>query len=155
MANSIFRVNLAEKVVTRVRPDRLIFMEARVLMFLFGAPAGQVGCFHFERSVADRASRTARFTPREFAPRQLLCLETHAGTRETGENLLGKLRTWRARKKKLKKENSVFSDVYFPFRKNSSLARSYRTVIEYSKLNRRFTAGVWLSASSECIIVGC
>lgn len=68
MTNSIFRVNSAdEEVVTRVRLDRLIFMEAwqagfSVSLRCAGRPSGFMAVSTSKWPVVDRASRMTRFT---------------------------------------------------------------------------------------------
>lgn len=72
-ANSIFRISLAEKVVTRVRLDCLIFMEARLAGFNVspqraGRPSGFMAVSTSKRPIANGTSRTRRFTRENSFP---------------------------------------------------------------------------------------
>jgi len=95
--NSIFRVNsVDEEVVTRVRSDRLIFMEAwqagfSVSLRCAGRPR-VYGCFYFGPSWIG-LSHTMRFTRENLHP-DGHCAFTRVGTREiaTGKDLLSKSR---------------------------------------------------------------
>jgi len=78
-ANSIFHVNLVdEEIATRVRSDRLIFMETWQAGFSVPLRSAKwvYGCFHFETTRRKSGESYGAFHSREFAPRQPLLMST-------------------------------------------------------------------------------